>query len=203
MAYFPFFVELTGRPGLIVGGGRVALRKAEKLLPYGPELTVVAPEILPELAALPRVRPVRRTFAPEDVTPDLAFVVAASDDRAQNHRIALLCRERGVPVNAVDTPEDCSFLFPALVRSGPLSVGVSTGGASPAAAVWVKEQIRALLPEGFGEILTWLAEQREPLLRRFDRESRRAEALKALFAACLDLGRPLTETELAELLGRY
>lgn len=203
MAYFPFFVDLAGRPGLIVGGGRVALRKAEKLLPYGPALTVTAPEILPELAALPGVRPMCRAFAPGDITPDLAFVIAASDDRKQNHQIALLCRERGIPVNVVDTPEDCSFLFPALVRSGPLSVGVSTGGASPTAAIWLKEQVQALLPEGFGDILTWLAEQREPLKRRFPAEAVRAEALKVLFAVCMDRGRPLTEAELAEILGGY
>lgn len=203
MAYFPFFVDLADRRGLIVGGGRVALRKAEKLLPYGPALTVVAPEILPELAALPCVRPVRRVFAPGDITPDLAFVIAASDDRAWNHQIALLCRGRNIPVNAVDTPEDCSFLFPALVRSGPLSVGISTGGASPTAAIWLKEQIQALLPEGFGDILAWLAEQREPLKRRLPEEAARAAVLKALFAACLDRGRPLTEAELAEILGGY
>nr|WP_326185338.1 bifunctional precorrin-2 dehydrogenase/sirohydrochlorin ferrochelatase [uncultured Oscillibacter sp.] len=203
MAYFPFFVDLEGRHGLIVGGGRVALRKAEKLLPFGPGLTVVAPEILPELAALPAVRPVRRAFAPGDITPDLAFVIAASDDRARNHQIALLCRERGIPVNAVDTPEDCSFLFPALAQSGPLSVGVSTGGASPTAAVWVKERVQALLPERFGDILTWLAERREPLRRRFPEEAARADILKRLFAACLERGRPLTEAELTEILEGY
>ena len=88
MAYFPFFVDLSGQRGLIVGGGTVALRKAEKLLPYGPALTVVAPEPVSELAALP-VELTRREFQPEDL--DRAdFVIAATDTEAANHRLSAL-----------------------------------------------------------------------------------------------------------------
>ncbi len=64
MAYFPFFVELSGKKGLIVGGGTVALRKAEKLLPYGPELTLAAPRLLPGLEALPGLTLLRCPFGP-------------------------------------------------------------------------------------------------------------------------------------------
>lgn len=133
MGYFPFFVQLQHVPGLIVGGGTVALRKAEKLLPYGPKLTVVAPDICPELAALPSLTLVRRPFRGEDVGR-MAFVIAASGDRALNHRVARLCREKGIPVNVVDDKEACSFLFPALVKRGELSVGISSAIAIPAAA---------------------------------------------------------------------
>ena len=162
MAYFPFFVDLEGQRGLIVGGGTVALRKAEKLLPYGPALTVVAPEPVSELAALP-VELTRREFQPEDL--DRAdFVIAATDNEEENHRISALCQGRKIPVNVVDDKEACSFLFPALVRRGNLSVGVSTGGSSPTAAIWLKEQIEGLLPEQTEEILTWLEAQR-PLLQ--------------------------------------
>ena len=193
MAYFPFFVDLEGQRGLIVGGGTVALRKAEKLLPYGPALTVVAPEPVSELAALP-VELTRREFQPEDL--DRAdFVIAATDNEEENHRISALCQGRKIPVNVVDDKEACSFLFPALVRRGNLSVGVSTGGSSPTAAIWLKEQIEGLLPEQTEEILTWLEAQRPLLKERLPDQRARATCFARLFAACLERGRPLTEEE--------
>ena len=193
MAYFPFFVDLEGQRGLIVGGGTVALRKAEKLLPYGPALTVVAPEPVSELAALP-VELTRREFQPEDL--DRAdFVIAATDNEEENHRISALCQERKIPVNVVDDKAACSFLFPALVRRGNLSVGVSTGGSSPTAAIWLKEQIVGLLPEQTEEILTWLEVQRPLLKERLPDQRARAACFARLFAACLERGRPLTEEE--------
>ena len=199
MAYFPFFVDLSGQRGLIVGGGTVALRKAEKLLPYGPALTVVAPEPVSELAALP-VELTRREFQPEDL--DRAdFVIAATDDENENHRISALCRGRNIPVNVVDDKAACSFLFPALVRRGNLSVGVSTGGSSPTAAIWLKEQIEGLLPEQTEEILTWLEAQRPLLKERLPNQRARAACFARLFAACLALGRPLTEQERERELG--
>lgn len=193
MAYFPFFVDLEGQRGLIVGGGTVALRKAEKLLPYGPALTVVAPEPVSELAALP-VTLVRRSFQETDLD-SADFVIAATDDENENHRISALCQERKIPVNVVDDKEACSFLFPALVRRGNLSVGVSTGGSSPTAAIWLKEQIEGLLPEQTEEILTWLEAQRPLLKERLPNQRARAACFARLFAACLELGRPLTEEE--------
>lgn len=204
MAYFPFFVELSGQKGLIVGGGTVALRKAEKLLPYGPALTVADPRPLPALEALPNLTLLRRPFAPE-MLEGMAFVIAAAGDRGVNRQVAGLCRERGIPVNAVDDREACTFLFPALVRDGPLSVGISTGGASPSAAVWVKERVEDLLPQGFGALLEWLEETR-PAIKAALPEPERAAAFARLFAACLTAGRPLERAELeavlAELSGR-
>ena len=199
MGYFPFFIQLQDAPGLIVGGGTVALRKAEKLLPYGPSLTVVAPEIGPELAALPGLALEYRPFRPEDVE-GMAFVIAAAGDRELNHRVARLCREKGVPVNVVDDREACSFLFPALVKRGELSVGISTGGSSPTAAIWLKEQIAALLPQGLEDILTWLEEQRPLLKARWPEERVRARGFSALFSACLAAGRPLTGAEREQCL---
>ena len=98
MAYFPMFVELEGRPCLIVGGGAVALRKARRLLPYGPCLTVVAQSFVPELEALEGAALCRRAFRPRDVEGQ-ALVGAATGDGALNREIAALCRARRIPVN--------------------------------------------------------------------------------------------------------
>ena len=181
MPWFPMFVQLKGADALLVGGGTVALRKAEKLLPYGPRITVVAPDIIPELAALPGLALCRRPFEESDLQGHLALVIAATDDTALNRKIAALCREKRIPVNVVDDPEACGFLFPALVRRGRLSVGISTGGASPTAAVWLKERIESILPPHFGAALDRLEALRPALKAQIPEEHDRAARFRAAF----------------------
>ena len=198
MAYFPFFIDLDGKEGLIVGGGTVALRKAEKLLPYGPNLTVLAPEILTELKNMDGITCLEIPFTPA-VLQGKDFVIAATDDAELNRSIAESCQTRRVLVNVVDDPENCGFLFPALVKRGQLSVGISTGGASPSAAVYVKKRVTEYLPEHLEEILDYLSSTREQIKAALP-EERRSAAFKKLFDACMDVGRPLTEAELHDLL---
>lgn len=182
MGWFPFFIQLEGAHGLLVGGGRVALRKAEKLLPFGAQLTVVAPCICPPLAALPGLTLCRRAFADSDLSPAPDFVIAATGDRALDRRIAALCRARRILVNVVDDPAACGFYFPALVQRGRLCIGISTGGASPTAAAWLRQKIEALLPPGFDGILDRLAARREAVKAEGGSEAKRAERLQQAFA---------------------
>lgn len=198
MAYFPFFMDLEGREGLVVGGGAVAARKIEKLLPYGPRLTVAAPELLPEIEALPGLILLRRAFVPA-MLEGKRFVIAATDDREANREIAALCRERGILVNAVDDKEQCTFLFPALVKRGDLTVGVSTAGASPSAAAWVKRRAAEAVPEDFGELLDYLASLRSMVRARVP-EERRAAVFSRLFSVCLEGGFPLEKAALEAVL---
>ena len=182
MGWFPFFIQLEGARGLLVGGGRVALRKAEKLLPFGAQLTVVAPCICPPLAALPGLTLCRRAFAGSDLSPAPDFVIAATGDQALDRRIAALCRTRRILVNVVDDPAACGFYFPALVQRGRLCIGISTGGASPTAAAWLRQKIEALLPPGFDGILDRLAARREAVKAEGGSEAKRAERLQQAFA---------------------
>lgn len=198
MAYFPFFMDLEGREGLVAGGGTVAARKIEKLLPYGPRLTVAAPEILPEIEALPGLTLLRRAFAPA-MLEGKRFVIAATDDREANREIAALCREQGIPVNAVDDKEQCTFLFPALVKRGDLTVGVSTAGASPGAAAWMRRRVEEAVPEDFGELLDYLASLR-PVVRARVPKERRAAVFARLFSVCLEGGFPLEKAALEAAL---
>ena len=199
MAYFPFFVDIAGADGLVVGGGTVALRKVEKLLPYSPRLTVVAPEIRQELEGLPGIVLHRRPFLPEDVE-GRAFAIAAAGDRAVNCYISRLCRERNIPVNVVDNKQESSFLFPCLIKRGSLSVGISTGGDSPSAAIYWKERFGALIPEGMEEILDYLARERLAVKETVPQLKQREAILKALFAACIERCRPLTPQERTEIV---
>ena len=113
-------------------------------------------------------------------------------------------RARRIPVNAVDDKDNCTFLFPALVRRGPLSIGISTGGASPTAAVYVKEKIEAALPggDGWNGILEYLAARRAPVRASVPDETARARLFAALFDACMEKGRPLEQAEFDALAAR-
>lgn len=197
MPHFPLFVNLRGQRALVVGGGKVALRKVQKLRPYGPAICLVAPQICDELMKMDGLNLRPRAFQVSDLRPRPALVIAATDDFEVNREIAALCKKRHIPVNVVDDPENCSFQFPALVHRGELSAGISTGGASPAAAVYFKERFQALLPEGIEQMLDWLEEQRPILKREIPEQSRRAAAFRRLFSACLEKGAPLTEQEAA------
>ena len=100
MAYFPFFIDIENKKGLIVGGGRIAAHKAEKVKPFGAKITIIAPDIMDKLKQDPAFMCEERPFVPEDIE-GCAFVIAATDDRELNHRISALCQEKGILVNVV------------------------------------------------------------------------------------------------------
>ena len=199
MPLFPIFIDLKGRRALIVGGGRVALRKAERLMPYGADICAVAPEFEDAFRSLSGVTLLERRFEPGDIE-GAALVIAATDDGELNAAVSELCRWENIPVNVVDDIEKCSFVFPSLVRRGELSVGISTGGASPSAAQYIRRGVEQLVPEGFEDILGFLAAHRAAVKAALPPE-RRAGAYAGLFERCMELGRALSEEEFEEYLG--
>ena len=152
MSYFPLMVQLEDAPVLLVGGGRTAFHKAKILVDFGARVQVVTPELLSEFRELP-VRWESRTFQPEDLDRgDWILTVAATNHREVNRTVSRLCREKRIPVNVVDDPELCSFIFPALIREGEVVCAVSSGGRNPLVAQYVKKKIRQALPEGLGAL---------------------------------------------------
>lgn len=201
MSYFPFFTDISGKLGLIIGGGTVALRKIEKLLPFKPELTVIAPEICGEIRKISSLTLLEREYVPGDKQGKL-FVIAAADKHDVNREISKRCQASEIPVNVVDDAELCTFLFPALVQRGELTVGISTGGASPTATVCLKEKIDGLLPENFDRILAYLHSEREHIKKDIKTERERAVILKRLFFACMEAGRALNREETEKICGK-
>ena len=183
----------------MAGGGTVALRKIEKLVPYGPRLTVAAAEVREEILQTEGVTVLREPFQ-EYMLEGKYFVIAATDDREMNHRISRLCRERGLLVNVVDDRQACSFIFPSLVKRGKLSVGISTEGASPAGAVHVRKLLEESLPENFDQILEFLEARRPDIKSAIGEERRRSALFSRLFETCLEKGRGLTEEEFGQIM---
>lgn len=184
MPYFPFFTDIENIPCLIVGGGTVALRKIQKLSPFKPKITVVAPFICEDIAELPDIALCRRAFAADDLD-GTAFVITAADDAQLNEEISRLCKQRRIPCNAVDNPDNCTFFFPALVTAGDVAVGISTAGKSPTLAAHIRE----LIEEQTGDAaeLCGLLGMIRPLVKElFPTEGQRREAMKKALDFCLE-----------------
>jgi siroheme synthase-like protein len=158
MLAVPFYIaclRLDGRRCLVVGGGEVALEKVEGLLTCGAAVTLVAPaahDALAELAGEGSIAWERRSYEPGDLEGSF-LVIAATDDTEVNIEVHADAEARAMLVNVVDVPPLCNFILPAIVRSGPLAIAISTAGASPALAKRMKREIA----EQFGDDYARLA----------------------------------------------
>jgi siroheme synthase-like protein len=154
----PFYIaclRLSGRRCVVVGGGDVGLEKVEGLLACDGEVTLVAPDAIPqleELAAEGSIRWERREYRPEDLERTF-IVIAATGDTDVNIRVFEDAERRAMLVNVVDVPPLCNFILPAIIRTGPLAIAISTAGASPALA----KRIRNEIAEEYGEPYARLA----------------------------------------------
>jgi len=165
MGYYPIFLELKGRPCVVIGGGEVGQRKAEGLLEAGATVTVVSPQLTPELAALKddgRIAHVEREYEAGDLE-GFEVCMVATDDSAVNARVAREGKKRRVWVNASDDPANCDFILPSVIRRGEVMIAASTGGASPALARRLREELEAYLSEDFELLAKLLAEVRGEL----------------------------------------
>ena len=203
MGYVPLFMDMEGKRWLIAGGGAVAARKARCLLPCGAVICVVAPDMDPGLKALSGTGEQegavgcltlkQRCFEDADLK-DVDFVIAATGEAALNSRISSMCRGAGIPVNVVDVKEEGSFLFPSIVRDGPVTVGISTEGMSPSIAIYLKARIQSVLPEGLGAFTRQLGILRARVKERFpDSPDIRSGILRELARAGLGNGCHLTQ----------
>jgi siroheme synthase-like protein len=170
MGYYPVFLEMKDRPCVVVGGGTVAERKVEGLLAAGAQLTVISPELTPALAALKeegRLHHVARPYREGDLE-GYELAVAASDDRAANADVAAEGRSASgrMWVNAVDDPPNCDFILPSVIRRGDIVIAASTGGASPALARRLREELEAFLSEDYSPLAELLQEVRQELRSR-------------------------------------
>ena len=169
MTYIPLFLQLGSQARIvIVGGGAVALAKLEALEAAASQVHLLAEKISAPLAA--RIEQLGATCVQaayyEDALNDATLVIAATNDRALNHRIHADAKKRGIAVNVVDTPELCDFIFPAVVRRGDVQIAISTGGASPTLARFLKQRIEQLLPWNFSELVKWIGKKRTQVQSR-------------------------------------
>lgn len=205
MAYFPLFVSLEGKRCLVVGGGRVAFRKAKVMAEYGAEVVVVAEKCCEEMLELVkegegsggegkriseeekacckgagRIKGIWRRAAVEDAK-GMDLVLCASSDEVFHREMVLYCQEKNIPVNVADNKEESSFLFPALVRQGDLVIGITTGGNSPAASRYLREKIGDGLFGAMGKLVEELGRLRPFIKENVQGQKMREEIFSRLF----------------------
>ena len=155
-------LRLTGRRCVVVGGGDVGLEKVEGLLACDADVTLVAPEVHPELAQLAlegSIRWEQREYQSGDLDGAL-IAIAATGETGVNIQVFEDAEERAMLVNVVDVPPLCNFILPAIVRSGPLAIAISTAGASPALAKRMKREVGELFGEPYAALAVLLNELR-------------------------------------------
>jgi len=166
MKTYPIFAVIEDQPCLVVGGGAVGERKVRDLLAAGARVTVVSPALTPGLAALAargKIRHLPVAFTPAQVE-GMALVMAATDDPEVNARVSAAAQARAIWVNVADEPEHCTFIVPAQVRRGDLTLAISTGGASPALARRLREELQQHFGPEYGPYLDLLKRVRTRLL---------------------------------------
>ncbi|QOD11665.1 uroporphyrinogen-III C-methyltransferase [Psychrobacter sp. 28M-43] len=154
MNTFPLFFKLEDRKVLIVGGGEVALRKADLLSRAGACITILAPDISHELQAL--LTDSKHEFIYENYNKTYMsgarVIIAATDDETLNHQIHADATELNIPVNVVDTPHLCDFIFPAIIDRNPIVIGISSNGKAPVLARLLRARLETLIPQGYGKL---------------------------------------------------
>lgn len=178
MGYFPFFVDVENQNCLVVGGGVVALRKIEKLLPFNPNITVVSPKVHKEILSIENINIIKRKFDFNDLK-EKSFVITATDDKVLNKEIYNSCKENNIPVNTVDDKDNCSFIFPALAKNNGVTVAISTSGKSPLYAKYLRKKIENLIQDS-ESIVDNLSKYREKIKNEISLEENRKVAFEKL-----------------------
>lgn len=185
MSYFPIFINLEKKSCIIVGGGKVAHRKAAKMLSYGASVTVIAPEIEEEIYQLQRtyenVTIIEKQYEPSDLRGAF-LVIAATNDPEINHKVMEDAREIGAITNnsIQENGESCDMIFPATIQHGDLSIGITTNGKSPEFAARLREKIEQMLPEDVDELIQKLGIMREDVKLNVEDEGERRKIIKKM-----------------------
>jgi precorrin-2 dehydrogenase/sirohydrochlorin ferrochelatase len=143
LKYYPIFLDIRGKKCVIIGGGEVAARKAERLIDCGADVFIISPRLSSELAELEKKDLICHIAAEytDYFINDAALVIGATDNEETNTRISNDARAKGVLVNIVDDPKRCDFILPALVKRGDLAIAIGTSGKSPALARHLREDL--------------------------------------------------------------
>lgn len=168
MSYLAIYVEMKGRPCLVVGGGTVAERKIAALLENGAKVTVVTPEATDNVARWSKqglLKLLARRYRAGD-TVGFHIVFAATDDPNLNEAVYRECQNGGTLINSADDPDRCDFILPSVLRRGDLTVAVSTGGQSPALARTIREELELYFTAEYEALVKLAAEVRAELQQK-------------------------------------
>ncbi|SFG79092.1 precorrin-2 dehydrogenase / sirohydrochlorin ferrochelatase [Lachnospiraceae bacterium C7] len=188
MAYFPMFVDISKKPCLIVGGGKVAFRKVAALFDFGAKITVISPKIIEDIKEVSGVTCIEREFQESDIKGQ-KIVVAATDSRDENCKISEICKQMGIMVNVVDQLEDCSFIFPAYLKQRDVVAAFTSSGKSPVISQYMKLQNDKTMTPFLGEVNEFFGMIRKDVIEQVPDEDKRKLVYEDLLEATLILNK--------------
>jgi precorrin-2 dehydrogenase/sirohydrochlorin ferrochelatase len=166
MSYYPVFLDIKDQKVIIVGGGSVAERKVENLLTYGCRIYITAHHLtqyLNNLVTEGKIERVEYNEIPAQME-DAFMAIAATDDPLINREVSVMAKKQRVLINAVDQPDDCSFIVPSAVKRGDLHIAISTGGKSPALAKRIRKELESSFGEEYGILVDIMGLIRKKIL---------------------------------------
>ena len=169
MDFLPIFMNVKGENCLVIGGGKIASRKAFMLLRAGASVSVVSPELCQELdirKAEGEITHIDRAFEDDDLEA-CKIVIAATNNEAVNSHVSELAKSKGIPVNVVDAPHLCSFIVPSIIDRNPVQIAISTGGASPVLARLLRSRLETFIPAAYGRLAKLVESYREKVKTKF------------------------------------
>ncbi len=180
--YYPVNLKIKNKKCVVVGGGKVAERKVKLLLEKGASVTVVSPKITSGLDKLQREAKISHLAVAyfSSSLKDAFLVIAATDDRTINSRVAGDANQLGMLVNVVDFPAECSFILPAILSRGDLTIAVSTAGRSPALSRKIKEDLALIYTDEYGDLVDMVAAAREKIKRKHPDLQRRKQVWREI-----------------------
>ena len=204
MAHFPLFLSLEGKECLVLGAGKVARRKSRVLLEYGAKLTICAMEWEQELEELlieygkenvqfhsltltegeSWKQELQNVIQPHSIE-EFFLVICGTNQRKLNEEVALFYRERNIPVNVANSPNLCTFFFPAIVKKGPVSIGISTSGMSPFVSKLLRKEIEQRISDELVSCLEEINEYRKKIKREVEDEEKRTLLIQKKVLECL------------------
>lgn len=185
MSYFPIFINLEKKPCTIVGGGKVAHRKAKKLIAYGASVTVIAPEVEEEIRQLQHtyenVTILKKQYEARDLQGSF-LVIAATNQLEINQKVIADAKELGVLSNnsIQENGESGDLIFPATIQQGDLSIGITTGGKSPELSARLRKHIEQMLPEDMEDRIAMLGQMRQEVKENVEDEGERRRMIKEM-----------------------
>lgn len=178
--FYPVNLNLDNMEIIIVGGGKVALRKCMNFLDFGKSVTVLAPEFDSRFLELGNKVDLINDIFKEEYIDKFDIVVAATDDKEVNEEIACICRKKSKLINVVDSRDLSDFTVSSYVKRGDLLIGISTGGKIPALSAKIRRDLEEIYDESFAEYVDLLGELREKIIKKYEDKTERKEVLKAL-----------------------
>ncbi len=177
--FYPIYLDVKDKKCVIVGGGKVAYRKVCSLKEAGAEVVVVSPETCPEIADKKGIAIIKKNYD-ESVLDGALLVIAATDNEEVNKKAVADARKRNIIVNVVDHPDLCSFIVPSTINRGDLCISISTGGASPAVAKSVREELEVVFGPEYEEYLNLLTKMRSIAMSDIKDSDKRRKVLQRL-----------------------